>query len=265
MATSTTSTSPPSPLRRSKTGRQIPKMYLAEEDWSPRFEPSTFYSFKMDSYVLLKEPPSSATTTTTTSSSTTTKIPPGKSTFPAYYYKIVVLCGRSSRTVLRRYSQFKWLYGQLPRNIVEGTSSSSSSSSTYSTSSNNNNNHDRFNDDDDDDDEEGPPVIPPLSFPPPTWTCCQPQNDKFAQSRLEELRQFLRDTLIRTSSSTNGGGGGDGGGHHHHHHHTTTTTTTTETDAHNGGLHSTVVSFLELDALADDIDMRRTATIQNLV
>mmetsp|Transcript_26451 Transcript_26451/g.62963 ORF Transcript_26451/g.62963 Transcript_26451/m.62963 type:complete len:260 (-) Transcript_26451:351-1130(-) len=259
MATSTTSTSPPSPLRRSKTGRQIPKMYLAEEDWSPRFEPSTFYSFKMDSYVLLKEPPSSATTTTTTSSSTTTKIPPGKSTFPAYYYKIVVLCGRSSRTVLRRYSQFKWFYDQLPRNIVEGTSSSSSSSSTYSTSSNNNNNHDRFNDDDDQ--EEGPPpVIPPLSFPPPTWTCCQPQNDKFAQNRLEELRQFLRDTLIRTSSSST-----NVGGHHHHHHHTTTTATTTTTDDHHNGLHSTVVSFLELDALADDMDMQRTAKIQNLV
>ena len=256
-----TLTSPsPSPIKAAKLDRQLPKMYLAEEDWSPRFEPSTFYSFKMNSYVLLKEPPSAAaaaaaspaaTTTSSSSSSSTAEIPPGKSTFPAYYYKIVVLCGHSSRIVLRRYSQFKWLYDQLPRNIVNGTTASSASSNN-----NTNSNNDGFDDDDDDDEVA---TSPPLSFPPPTWTCCQPQNDNFAQNRLEELRQFLRDTLIRTSSftsSSSSGGSGSGGGRHRHQ---------TTTDDHRHNLLSTIVSFLELDALVDEIDVKRTATIQNLV
>ena len=39
----------------------------------------------------------------------------GKSNLPAYYFKIQVLCGHTSRTVYRRYSQFRWLQQNLPQ------------------------------------------------------------------------------------------------------------------------------------------------------
>ncbi len=81
----------------------------------------------------------------------------GKKNMPAYYYNVKISCGHESRIVPRRYSQFKWLYEQLRRSI--------------------------------------PHSDEPLMFPRGTW--CQPQNEEFAQHRLELLLDFLRDALVR--------------------------------------------------------------------
>lgn len=86
----------------------------------------------------------------------------GKSNFPAYYFKVDVFCARKTRSVCRRYSQFQWLYKRLPRI---------------------------------DDNGELPPLPPGTCF-------CQPQNETFAQNRLEQLREFLRDILQRPGYSS---------------------------------------------------------------
>ena len=77
----------------------IPKMFLASDQWSPRFE-ETFFTVKMNGYELLRSPPESAESS---------RVAKGKGTFPAYYYKIDVCCGHVKHTVSRRYSQFDWL------------------------------------------------------------------------------------------------------------------------------------------------------------
>lgn len=120
------------------------RMYLAFDQWSPRFEAATFYSIKVEGFEMLQDQPSSPS-------------PPigGKSNFPAYYYRINVYSGRSMRTIYRRYSQFYWLYERLCRSFVGG-----------------------------------------LSIP--KGSCLRLgfcQNESFAQTRLEELRDFLYDAL----------------------------------------------------------------------
>lgn len=85
-----------------------PVMYLVDEDWSPRFE-GQFFTVKMEAAELLSSAPASTANP---------KIG-AKSTFPAYYYKIDVFCGYTTRSVFRRYSQFYWLYNQLPRDNSE--------------------------------------------------------------------------------------------------------------------------------------------------
>jgi hypothetical protein len=127
-----------------------PVMYLVDEDWSPRFE-GQFFTVKMEAAELLSSAPASTANP---------KIG-AKSTFPAYYYKIDVFCGYTTRSVFRRYSQFYWLYNQLPR-----------------------------------DNSEAAPVMPP-------GTCFfQPQDDLFAQNRLDQLREFLRDLLLQPGNAS---------------------------------------------------------------
>lgn len=77
----------------------IPEMFLAADNWSPRFE-NTFFTVKLESFELLQSDPETIT------SSVLSK---GKGNFPAYFYKIDVLCGHERQSVLRRYSQFDWL------------------------------------------------------------------------------------------------------------------------------------------------------------
>jgi hypothetical protein len=81
----------------------VPAMYLAHEDWSPRYE-TTFYTVKVQAVELLDSAPA-----------TLNSVISGKSNHPAYYYRIDVYCGHSTRSVFRRYSQFHCLYKQLPR------------------------------------------------------------------------------------------------------------------------------------------------------
>jgi hypothetical protein len=90
----------------------------------------------------------------------------GNSNHPAYYYKIDVFCAHSSRSVYRRYSQFHKLYQQLCSSRPR------------------------------DDTTADPLVMPPR-------TCfCQPQDKHFAENRLEQLREFLRDALQRPGYAT---------------------------------------------------------------
>jgi len=101
--------------------------------------------------------------------------PPGKHRFPAFYYKIDISRERQRYSVLRRYSQFQWLYHQ----IVHYTPPQPSLLPH--------------------EEEErvgGTTSLEPLKFPPKTcpW---QVQDDDFAQNRMEELRDFLSDALKR--------------------------------------------------------------------
>ncbi len=91
-----------------------PVMYLEYDDWSPRYQ-DTFFTVRLEDFELL-----------TSSPAATPQLPPnhlgGKSTFPAYYYRIKVFCGRHPpRIIFRRYSQFKWLYDNLPNYSNSGT------------------------------------------------------------------------------------------------------------------------------------------------
>jgi PX domain len=168
MARNTTTTTTTQSNDGKGNNPSTPVMYLAHEDWSPRFE-NTFYTVRIDSFELY----------TSTLPSTATNIG-GKTSLPAYYYKITVFSGHQRRTVLRRYSQFEWLYRNLPPSITH--------------------------------------YDEPLQLPPktPCQFFCQNQNDSFAQNRMEQLQDFLRDVLIRRGAAD----------------------------------HDTVAQFLELEALA---------------
>jgi hypothetical protein len=88
----------------------VPVMYLAYEDWSPRFE-RTFYTIKFDGYELIESQSTDITTTIPTNIK-------GKTNLPAYYYKIKICCGHQVHTIHRRYSHFKWMYQNLPKSIT---------------------------------------------------------------------------------------------------------------------------------------------------
>jgi hypothetical protein len=129
-------------------------MYLAHEDWSPRFE-NTFYTITIDGFEKMKEQPRPPTSSFSVM---------GNTTLPAYYYRIVVRCGHDRHVVWRRYSQFQWLYREL-----------------FTTT---------------DLDEEQPPLYLPRSEP--CLGCpWRPQDDAFAQTRMDDLHDFLRDALVR--------------------------------------------------------------------
>jgi len=86
-------------------------LYLQHDDWSPRYQ-DTFYTVRLEQFELLASAPVA-----------TSNLPANhlgsKTSFPAYYYKIEVFCGRHApRTVFRRYSQFKWLYENIPNEAL---------------------------------------------------------------------------------------------------------------------------------------------------
>ena len=82
----------------------LPAMFLASDQWSPRFE-NTFFTVKMEGFELIRSIPTSDESSTVSA---------GKRTVPAYYYKVDVCCGHTKYTVLRRYSQFVWLASMVP-------------------------------------------------------------------------------------------------------------------------------------------------------
>lgn len=133
-----------------------PVMYLEYEDWSPRYQ-DTFYTVRLEQFELFTSPPKAAS-----------QLPPNhlgsKTNFPAYYYKIEVFCGRHQPNIIyRRYSQFKWLYENLPK--------SSDSSSGF------------------------PPGSGCLFF--------VPQTETFVKSRKEDLKDFLDGVLSRREVASN--------------------------------------------------------------
>eukprot|EP00536_Pseudo-nitzschia_multiseries_P007091 jgi/Psemu1/65877/estExt_Genemark1.C_1600052 len=124
-----------------------PVMYLEQEDWSPRYQ-DTFYTVRMDHFDRFTSPPDN---------DHHGSLPPNdfgaKKTFPAYYYKIEVLCGRHDpKVVYRRYSQV-------------GNSNSGEQQQA-------------------------------IQLPPGSGCLCS-QNDDFAKNRLEQLREFLNEVLVR--------------------------------------------------------------------
>jgi len=124
-------------------------LYLPKDTWSPRYD-STFYTVKLEGKQKLSELP---------------EVPSaigGKSNLPAYYYEVAVYREHDKKTVLRRYSQFNWLYEQLIASPPQ---------------------------------DEQPPDAGPIRLPgacPLQW-----QDDKFAQTRLGRLMDFIGDTLAR--------------------------------------------------------------------
>lgn len=108
-------------------------MFLPESKWSPRYE-SQFYTIRMNSYVTLDKPPEEEEDEDTGQNNYTfgndnddictffrlcniLNNTPNK-TFPAVYYKIEVLRGNSSHTILRRYSQFVYLHHKIIDSIM---------------------------------------------------------------------------------------------------------------------------------------------------
>ena len=137
-----------------------PVMYLEHEDWSPRYE-DTFFTVRLDRFKLFASLPDAGADGDGDDDDDHTA--GGKTNFPAYYYEIEVFCGRHEpRTVFRRYSQFKWLYEKLPKNLKNGSI-----------------------------------VNERLVFPPGSPCLCHSQNEEFAKNRSEQLREFLKDALTR--------------------------------------------------------------------
>jgi hypothetical protein len=107
-------------------------MFLPESKWSPRYE-SQFYTIRMNSYVTLDKPPQEEEEDAVGQNNTfgndnddictlfklcnILNDTPNK-TFPAVYYKIEVLRGNSSHTILRRYSQFVYLHHKIFDTII---------------------------------------------------------------------------------------------------------------------------------------------------
>ena len=89
----------------------------------------------------------------------------GKTNVPAYYYRLDIYCGHKKHSIFRRYSQFLWLHQQLPSPKVGRGGGSSN-------------------------DNDAKIVMPPT-------TCfCQLQDDRFAQNRMEQLREFLLEDIL---------------------------------------------------------------------
>lgn len=79
------------------------RMYLSADVWSARYE-RKFFTVKMEGFELFSD------TLPTSSCSNSMK---ANSALPAYYYRVAVFCGHDRKVVLRRYSQFKWLWNEL--------------------------------------------------------------------------------------------------------------------------------------------------------
>jgi hypothetical protein len=118
---------------------------------------STFFSFKLPSKALLASPPDNE--------ASNDRIP-GNKNHPAWYYTIQVYSERRSHSITRRYSQFRWLYDELRSHPPDAIH------------------------------EQDAPNQPPISIPPKTCPF-QFQTEDFAQNRLEQLHDFLKDALQR--------------------------------------------------------------------
>jgi len=140
--------------------------YVSFLSWSPRFD-ANFFSLKMEQTELLQSAPNDDSTAHSNAMQV-----PGKEKYPAYYYQIDIFREKKQHSVLRRYSQFQWLYQQL---LVQYKQSLAS----------------------------GAPPTEPMVFPPKTcpW---QTQDDEFAENRLEQLFEFLTDALKRPGVASHG-------------------------------------------------------------
>jgi PX domain len=156
-------------MANSRKSQQL--MYLPKNQWSPRYD-STFYSLKLEGspqYLTTSAPSSSASS----ASSTVQMIMGGKTNLPAYFFQVVVYREHTTTTLLRRYSQFRWLYDKL----IQREQSQPAGGTTA--------------------EQPQPPLhIPPKTCPfPLPWQ----KNDEvgLAKERMEGLEEFLNDALCR--------------------------------------------------------------------
>lgn len=75
-------------------------MYLPQGFWSSEYDDS-FFSVKIEGKELLSELPPEPSFSV------------GRTTLPAFYFKVKVFRGRETKIVMRRFSQFYWLYSQV--------------------------------------------------------------------------------------------------------------------------------------------------------
>jgi hypothetical protein len=111
-------------------------MYLDYDDWSPRYDPASFYTMQLQGYIWItsheqlndiiqqqqcqedKERDQSAQSISTSDNDRTLTSDinhkmPMNCRLPTYYYKIIVYCGHHQHVLYRSYIQFEWLYHQL--------------------------------------------------------------------------------------------------------------------------------------------------------
>jgi PX domain len=137
-------------------------VYLPNDTWSPRYD-STFYTVKLNGFELVHDALPS-------DDGIDTIRVPGKTNLPAYYYRVDVYRRHERTTLLRRYSQFQWLYHELM------TSCDTSSAGILDNA--------------------------PLHFP--SAVVCRLQwwqDDAFAMTRMQDLAVFLSSALVRPNCS----------------------------------------------------------------
>jgi hypothetical protein len=129
-------------------------LYLPKSSWSPRFN-ATFFSFSLDEHQELTEAPK------------TPNLLGGKRNLPAHYFVLTVFRERQTKTLLRRYSHFKWLFHQITNHPPPYMDSQST-----------------------------PGVASILRFP--AGSCFyQKQDGEFVNHRRQQLRDWLNDVLLR--------------------------------------------------------------------
>ena len=142
--------------------------YLRPESFSPRYA-DEFYTVE----VAVSPPSSQEMIVSSPPSPPPPPMVEGRTHHPAVYYSLVVRSGSRSRTVRRRYSQFRWLREEIGRRSALIPSYSPSSPRA-----------------------EDLPLLPPRTCWGHRWS-----DDKFIMQRAELLGEFLLDLL-----STRGGG-----------------------------------------------------------
>ena len=121
----------------------------------------------------------------------------GNMDHPAIYFKVTILCGRQSRTLLRRYSQFYHLYQQLLNDppedcVVRVTSTTNNNNSNTNNNKKSSDSHHHHHDVH----HHHPYPYPPLSIPPRTCFF-QHVDEEFLNERETDLEFFLKDLLIQ--------------------------------------------------------------------
>ena len=145
--------------------------YLRPENFSPRYA-DEFYTVE----VAVSPPSSQEMIVSSPPSPPPPPMVEGRTHHPAVYYSLVVRSGSRSRTVRRRYSQFRWLREEIGRRSALIPSYSPSSPRA-----------------------EDLPLLPPRTCWGHRWS-----DDQFIMQRAELLGEFLLDLL-----STRGGGYAD--------------------------------------------------------
>jgi PX domain len=138
-------------------------VYLPNDTWSPRYD-STFYTVKLNGFELVHD--------TLPSDGVDRIRVPGKTNLPAYYYRVDVYRRHERTTLLRRYSQFQWLYHELMAHSDDTSSSAV--------------------------------VDPTATLHFPSAVVCRFQwwqDDAFAMTRMQDLAVFLSSALVRPNCS----------------------------------------------------------------